>query len=423
MNMRRQLERHGRWLIAIAVLVFAACASGAYILSQERLRTPFQERYYVHAEFSSTNGLNAGMGQPVNVAGVRVGTIASARLNNGRSVLELEIDPAELPRVYSNARVMLVPNTPLKDMQVEISPGGPPADPLPDGGTLPISQTTPPIDSDELTATLDADTRDYFELLLSGFDQGTQGRGNDLHELFLALGPTMHQARELGAVIASRRRELRRLVHSLSGLAQVTGGRHDQLVDLIQGADRTLGAVGSQDAALRSALAQLPGTLAKTRSVIDNATGFTDQLPSTLNRLMPFARQLPGAMRAARPLVTDSERLVRTQLRPFTKEAQPLAREIIPATRQLSDSTPYLTRAFQVLAYVTNELAYNPPGDDEGYLFWLAWVAHNTASLFSTEDAHGAVARGFLMVGCDTLRIDPTVTALFDALIGRSLGC
>ena len=52
--------------------------------------------------------------------------------------VELEIDPAELPRVYSNARVMLVPNTPLKDMQVELSPGGAPADPLPDGGTLPI---------------------------------------------------------------------------------------------------------------------------------------------------------------------------------------------------------------------------------------------------------------------------------------------
>ena len=28
MNMRRQLERHGRWLIAIAILVLAACASG-----------------------------------------------------------------------------------------------------------------------------------------------------------------------------------------------------------------------------------------------------------------------------------------------------------------------------------------------------------------------------------------------------------
>ena len=252
---------------------------------------------------------------------------------------------------------------------------------------------------------------------------GTRGRGKDLHKLFLALGPTAHQARELGAVIATRRQELQRLVHSLSSLAQVTGGRQEQLVDLIRGADRTLAAVGGQDAALRSALSDLPGTLAKTRSVIDNANGFTDQLPSTLNQLMPFARQLPDAMRAAGPLVNDSELLVRAQLRPFAREAQPLAREVIPATRRLSDATPYLTRAFQVLAYVTNELAYNPPGDDEGHLFWLSWLAHNTASLFSTEDAHGAVARGFLMVSCDTLRVDPTVTVLLDALIGRSLDC
>jgi phospholipid/cholesterol/gamma-HCH transport system substrate-binding protein len=423
MSMRRQLERHGRWLIAIGILVVAAGASGGYILSQERLRTPFLTRYYIHAEFSTSTGLNPGMGQPVNVAGVRVGTIATAELHGGRSVLELEIDPAELPHVYRNARVMLIPNTPLKDMQVELSPGGPPAHVLADGGTLPMSQTTPPIDSDELTAILDADTRDYFQLLLSGFDEGTRGRGQDLHDLFLALGPTAHQAAELGKVLAGRKDQLQSLVHSLSSLAQVTGGRREQLISLVQGADKTLAAVGSQDAALRSALADLPRTIEDTRSVLANAKGFSDQLPETLNRLMPVARKMPDALRAAKPLVTDSERLVRTQIRPFTREAQPLARKVIPAVGNLSDATPSLTRAFQVLGYVVNELGYNPPGDDEGFLFWLAWVAHNSASLFSTEDAHGAAARGFLIVGCDTLRLDPTVSALFDAVAGTALGC
>src|ERR671938_772197 len=61
--------------------------------------------------------------------------------------------------------------------------------------------------------------------------------------------------------------------------------------------------------------------------------------------------------------------------------------------------------------------AYNPKGRervpsgmaaqearDEGYLFWLAWVAHNTDSLFSTSDSQGPFRRALLGFTCDTLR-------------------
>ena len=35
----------------------------------------------------------------------------------------MEIDPGKLTRVYNDAHAMLVPNTPLKDMQIDIAPG------------------------------------------------------------------------------------------------------------------------------------------------------------------------------------------------------------------------------------------------------------------------------------------------------------
>jgi phospholipid/cholesterol/gamma-HCH transport system substrate-binding protein len=56
-----------------------------------------------------------------------------------------------------------------------------------------------------------------------------------------------------------------------------------------------------------------------------------------------------------------------------------------------------------VLNYLGNELGYNPPGPEEGYLFWAAWFMHNQASVTSTEDAHGAVVRGLAQVGCSSL--------------------
>jgi phospholipid/cholesterol/gamma-HCH transport system substrate-binding protein len=66
----------------------------------------------------------------------------------------MEIDPHKLPRLYRDAQANLVPNTPLKDMQVNIAPGSPGAGALPHEGTIPASQTTSPIDSDELLAQL-----------------------------------------------------------------------------------------------------------------------------------------------------------------------------------------------------------------------------------------------------------------------------
>jgi len=94
---------------------------------------------------------------------------------------------------------------------------------------------------------------------------------------------------------------------------------------------------------------------------------------------------------------------LRTQLRPFIKDAQPIARALRPAVVNLNAVTPSLSDAFRVLNYVVNELAYNPPGDDEGFLFWVAWFFHNANSFLANEDANGSMWRGVLVTDCRTL--------------------
>jgi phospholipid/cholesterol/gamma-HCH transport system substrate-binding protein len=77
-------------------------------------------------------------------------------------------------------------------------------------------------------------------------------------------------------------------------------------------------------------------------------------------------------------------------------------RRLRPSLDLLNRSQPDLDRSLDVLTYVANELGYNPPGTEEGYLFWLSWFFHNSASMLSIQDAHGAVWRGLVMVGCST---------------------
>ena len=67
--------------------------------------------------------------------------------------------------------------------------------------------------------------------------------------------------------------------------------------------------------------------------------------------------------------------------------------------RDLAATTPDLTASFSVVNRLLNEAAYNPPGaNDEGFLFWQAWVNHAGNSLFSTPDAHGPIRRGLVVL-------------------------
>ena len=83
---------------------------------------------------------------------------------------------------------------------------------------------------------------------------------------------------------------------------------------------------------------------------------------------------------------------------------QPTVRDLRAAAKDLAVVTPRLTRSFKVLNTLFNTLAYNPPGDEEGYLFWTAWGAPRRRTLCSTQDAHGPVRRGLVLVRLPDLR-------------------
>lgn len=415
--LRLQLARYGRWLVAIFALVVVAVVCGFYILVQQRLRTPFQDLYSLKAEFSTSSGLTPGLGLPATVAGVKVGTISGASVKHGRSVVELQIDRHKLPRVYADARATLVPNTPLKDMQVDIYPGRRPAQKISPGGTIPVGQTNVPIDWDELISVLDQDTRTWLDSLVADADRGTHGRGGDIRALFRTLGPTSAQVRQIGDELAARRRVVSRLVHNLALVTRAAGDKDRELATVVDAGDATVNALASQDAALRESLARLPGTLATARSTLRHTTSFANTLGPTLTALMPSARRLPSTLRDTRTLFGSVALIPLKELRGLIREAQPVARDIVPATRDLSEQTPDLTDAFKVLTYVGNELGYNPPGNDEGMLFWLAWFSHNADSMISTEDAHGAVWHGLGLTSCSSIT-SGSAAPLIQLLIG-----
>ena len=167
------IRKHLVDFAAIIALIVVAFGVAAVILANQRLALPAwvpfvgEDFVEVDAELSSAQAVTPGQGQTVNVAGVEVGEISRVRLEDGKAIVTLKLRKGAVP-VYKDATVLLRPKTGLKDMVAELTPGTPDAGALPHGERIPISQTQPDVNLDEILASLDGDTRAFLELLLVG---------------------------------------------------------------------------------------------------------------------------------------------------------------------------------------------------------------------------------------------------------------
>jgi phospholipid/cholesterol/gamma-HCH transport system substrate-binding protein len=391
----------------------------AYVLRSERLGLPYEKSYTVEAEFSDASAVTPGLGQAVNVAGVRVGQITGRELRGGRAVVRLRIDPGKLPRLHAGTRATLVPNTPLKDMQVDLAPGPATAPVLRRGSTIPLRDTSVLVESDQLLRALDTDTREYLRVLIDGLGAGVRGRGGDLRRLLRSSAPTTAQLRRVTALLASRRAKLPRLVHNLSTLSRAAGSADAEIARVVTAGNATLAAVAQQDGSLRQALAELPSTTAVARRTLVRAAPFTRSLRRTLLAYEPAVPQLKAALRSAPDAVRGLLPLPVKPLGRFTRAVAPQADTVRAAARDLGAAVGPLTTAFKAIDQTTNQLTYTKQGIPP-YLFWLAWFAHNGNSMLSTADAHGGVWRGLAIFSCASAQQSGAAGELTQALGGKA---
>jgi phospholipid/cholesterol/gamma-HCH transport system substrate-binding protein len=138
-----------------------------------------------------------------------------------------------------------------------------------------------------------------------------------------------------------------------------------------------------------------------------------DELGPGFEALRPFARNLGPALRDTRPALRATTPIIRDEIRPFTRIARSPVRKLRAAAEELAPTTSRLVTSFRVINDLLDTLAYNPPGNEEGYLFWASWANHLAPFVFNTQDAHGPIRRGNFLVDCASLTaVEALVTGL-----------
>ena len=408
--MRQAIAKYSRDFAAIVALFVIGMGVGGYILSNQRFYLPNwvpvlgSDFVDYKAEFSTGKSLAPGQGQTVDIAGVSVGEIGDVELVDGRAVVTMKIRRRFTP-IYKDATALLRPKTGLEDMVIALTPGSKDAGEAEAGYTIPIENTLPDVKLDEILAQLDTDTRDYLKLLVAGAGDGLRGNGKRLSSVFRRFDPLARDLAKLNGRLASRRQNIRRSIHNFGVVLRAVGDKDDKLKELVQSSNVVFRTLGEQDARLQEALRELPPTLRTTTASLAKAERLADELGPTLQGLRPAARALAPTLRQTRPFLRETTPILRDQLRPFARDARPTVRKLRPVARNLAVATPDLVRGFKVVNYLLNELAFNPPGEEEGYLFWASWANHAGNSLFGTQDAHGPIRRGLFLISCSTANV------------------
>jgi phospholipid/cholesterol/gamma-HCH transport system substrate-binding protein len=292
-----------------------------------------------------------------------------------------------------------------------MDPGDESAGEVEEGATLPVSNTAPDVNLDEILHALDADTQAYLRLLLVGAGKGLEGRGRDLGEVLGSLGPINEDLAKLNSKVAQRKVELARLIHNLNLLTKAVGDSDDDLAQLVDSSNAALGAIASQDTDVQEAVRLLGPTLAQARETLNQVADFAAVLGPAFNDLRPFARNLDPLNASVFELAQDATPVLQHQIRPFVRKARNPVKNLRKASKPLVKATPRLTVIGEKINKLGNMAAFNPgganppgtPNRNEGFLFWAGWLSHNANSIFSAGDGTGLYRRIYLTASCDNL--------------------
>jgi phospholipid/cholesterol/gamma-HCH transport system substrate-binding protein len=313
---------------------------------------PFTQTYRIEAVFKNSNLIAPR--SPVRIAGIDVGKVVEVGQykDTDMSVVTMEITDEGRP-VGEDATIKVRQRLFLEgNFFLDLQPGTPGAEELPDGGMIPVTQTSAPVQLDQVLTTLQSDTRKSLQETLVGFGEALDSEPTEEENLDLDVdvqGLTGAQALNkafetavpalkgsaIGAesLQGTEQHDLSRLVKGIAGVSRGLARNENQLTELLTDFNTSMAAFASRAPQLEETVRLLgptAGNLRKGLSSIDAALPPTQAFSTDI---LPGVRETPATAVAAEPWLD--------QVLPFfsAQELGKLLKDISPATRNLARAT------------------------------------------------------------------------------------
>ena len=272
----------------------------------------------------------------VRIGGVSVGKVktieaapADIRLQ-GRDVaeVEIEIEPRYAP-ISKDARAIMRQKTLLGETFVELTsgtepgadtgataqvalgdsaeqvPGAPPAEALPEGGTLGVGQTREATQIDEIFNALDDETRDAFQRWQASAAVAIRDRSLDFNDALGNLAPFITDASDTLEILAGQEEALRGIVRDVGITFEALSERREELTESIRGSRNTFEGLAAEDEALADTIQILPTFQRESRATMERLEGFRVEADPLIRDLIPVAEQLDPTLDDVRRLAPN----------------------------------------------------------------------------------------------------------------------
>ncbi len=227
-----------------------------------------------------------------------------------------------LADLRSDARCEVRPQSFIGEYFIDCQPGTSPRR-IPDGGRVPVSQTSSTIGLDLVNNILRRPYRDRLRLIVGELGAGLAGRPDDLNDAIRRAAPGLRETSETLRILGRQTRTIR---------------------SLITNADRVIGALEARKGDVSRFVREAGLTAETAASRRDALAASFRDLPAFLGELQPYANQLGALARAQTPVLRDLE-AASPSLETFLTRLRPFAAAGTPAFEALGDASVVGRRA------------------------------------------------------------------------------
>jgi ABC-type transporter Mla subunit MlaD len=270
--------------------------------------------YTLRAVFANVNGL-VTTGN-VEVAGFKVGEITGISVRIG-GYPEVTMKISDSYRVHRGAHAVIELGSLAGQLNRYIALTGGTGPALPDGATIPVTDTSQPVEIDQFLSALNPKTRVELRNLLRDAVYTLRGRGADIEQALRYSTQAFDQAANLFTDVSADGTALRTLVARASQGAQAVAAQPAALQDTIAKLSQLLTVAATRQTQVTQSLQRLPGAFGATRSALqalDQSIPVFSRLINAANPALdaidPFARALRVAAPAAVPVFRAALSLV-----------------------------------------------------------------------------------------------------------------
>ncbi len=392
---------------------------------------PFKHGFQLKAVFATA--VNIHPKSPVRIAGVDVGKVRSIKREGKAGVVTMEIESRGLP-IHPDATLKIRPRIFLEgNWFVELQPGSPSTGSVSSGHTIPITQTSDPVQLDQVLSALNSDTRSNLQSFLINYGEALTHKPNAAEDAeqdpevrgvnaAQALNKTYHRAPSAlrgGAIInqalgGTQPHDLSKLIASVGRVTAALNVHEQQLGELIGNFNTFFAAFAAQSSSLRTTVAELPSSLANINRGLASLDASFAPTRTFAHDILPGVRSTPATVKAVLPWIEQVQASlapseiggVAKSLGSAVPSLAKLISEQAPAYHQTDLFNKCLTKVIFPAGNTKLQDGTSTSGVEDYKEFWYSLVG--LSGIGQGFDGNGTVAKFLVGNSGQTLRTQPT---------------